>query len=347
MDNEDESINTIKGMAILVALVGTVLGCVFYERDKAKHTAYVGDFQGQHVRYMEFPDRNEMEIKGKTGHYILTDSEGFHRLVDPLGTNDILESVAFKVGGSEVYYSRKNTSLKLKEREKIPLHNPNGRGFIYYEQAGIGRFSCCGGTGILGVATGGLVRFFKPASSEKLSDYGYTVNFNGKYATNYVYNKNVILQKGKDGLEANFFVTIVGKFIPSFWARIALRVLCSTSWSSKIIRKGIDIMRKKKRMVVNQSCANLSLSRPMGTLKRQFLLLDDSITIKDSLIFRKPVRKENIYFLESSNDNLLTSQPIMSRFLNLPAQIEYLEIVKYYQYSDGWLLKDSFANVIK
>ncbi len=245
-------------------------------------------------------------------------------------------------------YNKKKSSLNLNKNEAFPLSNPIGQAFLYYDEAAMSRFSCAKGTGIFAPVAGGLARFFNPVSGNSLSDYGYAINFNGKYVTNSFYHKNVtIIKKGEDSLEVSCSVSYVKKFMPPFWARLALRIFSSTSLGSKIIRQGIDVIRKKRGTALNQSSTNLSTSKPIGTLTRKISLQSDSIIIKDKLNFKKPVNKGDIYFLESNNDNWMTCQPITLQLLGLPAQIEHLEIMKRYRAADNWSLKEVSANIIK
>lgn len=232
-------------------------------------------------------------------------------------------------------YDRKKPPINLNKNEALPLSNPIGQALLYYDEAAMARFSCAKGTGIFAPAAGGLVRFFNPASGNSFSDYGYAIKFNGKYATNSFYHKNVTAEKEGDSLEVSCPVFSVKKFMPPFWARVALRIFSATTVGSKIIRKAIDVIRRNKGTALNQSSANLSASKPIGTLTRKISLAGDSIVVRDKLTFTKPVNKANIYFLESDNDSWMTSQPITARLSGLPAQIGHLEIVKRLHAADN------------
>ncbi len=102
----------IGGLALLAAIVVSF----FSNRNEVKHTVYEGVVDGQQVTYREFPDRNEMEVKGKRGVFRLTDSEGFHRLTDPAYTNDTLETVTIDLGRNNLVCDRYNTNCAWFEK---------------------------------------------------------------------------------------------------------------------------------------------------------------------------------------------------------------------------------------
>ncbi|MDD4182698.1 MAG: hypothetical protein PHT53_02625 [Candidatus Omnitrophica bacterium] len=227
-------------------------------------------------------------------------------------------------------------SLSLKH-EEATFSNPDNEVHIYNESA-LGRFSHCGCNGIFAACAGGLIRLFGKTEGETFSDYGYAISFDNKYSTNYTYNRNIKIQKTDNDLTITSHIFPVKKFMPSFWARVILYMACSTSLGSKIARKGIDIIRKKKGTAINQSCANLNSRKSIFKLTREVSFKKDHICIKDKLIFKKPVQREKIFFLESSSDGLINSQPLTLHLSNIPATVNYLEIVKLYYPGDNWSL---------
>ncbi len=241
-------------------------------------------------------------------------------------------------------YGRKTLPVSMTEVEPIPLCDPNDS-IRVYNGADIVRFSFGGGTGIFAPVAGGLLRLFDINSGNLLSDYGYTIGLNSGYATNYTYNRNIKMQKVENEIEIICPISPVKKFMPPFWARVMLRAACSTSAGSKITRKGIDIIRKKKGTAINQSSVNLSSSKSIWILCRRVLFQSGHVLIIDKLIFKKPIKREDIFFLESNNDNWMTLHPIASRLTSIPDRINNLEITKLYSPVNNWHLKELSANI--
>lgn len=241
-------------------------------------------------------------------------------------------------------YAQKTLSAALTEYDAIPLSNPNGE-MRMYDEAAIGRFSCLECTGIFAPVSGGLVRLFGTVTGKSLSDYGYAINFNGGYTTNYTYNRNIGIQKTDNELVITCPISSVKKFMPPFWARVVLRMACSTAIGSRIARNGIDIIRKKKGTAINQSSANLSMSESFGSLCRQVSFQKDHVVVVDKLVFTGPVKREEVFFLESTNDGWMTLHPITSRISGIPAEIDHLEITKLYYPGDSWSLTRISANM--
>jgi len=116
-DNEDGLTAAIKGIGALVLLGVVVVSSLVSEKNKEKHSLYKGTIDGQQVRYMEYTNRNEMEIKGKRGTYTLTDSVGFHRICDPSYTTDTLEKAVWECGREKIEFARENKDFSGFEGE--------------------------------------------------------------------------------------------------------------------------------------------------------------------------------------------------------------------------------------
>jgi hypothetical protein len=241
-------------------------------------------------------------------------------------------------------YARKTLPVLFTELDQISLCDPNADMCIY-DEAAIVRFSCGRGTGIFAPVAGGLLRFFDNSTENVLSDYGYVIGLNVGYATNYTYNRNIKMQKVEDTIKINCPISPVKKVIPPFWARVVLHIACSTSIGSRITRKGIDIVRRKKGTAINQSSINLRSSKSAWTLQRQVSFQNDHVLVIDKLIFKKPIKREDIFFLESVNDNWTTQHLIASRIADIPAVIDNIEITKYYSSEDNWRLKEITAKI--
>jgi hypothetical protein len=227
----------------------------------------------------------------------------------------------------------------LSESEMIPLANQAAELRVYHDAA-LCRFSCCGGTGVFATAAGGLLRLFGTLPKDTLSDYGYALAWEGGYATNLTYNRNLTPQQEQDGLRLTCPVGPVKKFMPPFWARVILRLACSTAIGSRLTRKGIDIIRKRKGTAINQSSANLSSLESDWMLTRQIAFLEDHLVVTDILALSKPVKTEQLFFLESQGDSWIKYAPVISRIPDLPGEVDSLQITKRYQPGEHWQMAE-------
>lgn len=241
-------------------------------------------------------------------------------------------------------YTKKTLLSDTTNIEKIPLADPEIDTRVYYEAAMV-RFSCCGYTGILAAASGGLVRFFGNISGKCLSDFGYALDLNGRFATNLTYNRALKIQKTDDEFAVTCPIAPVKKFMPPFWARVGLRIACSTRMGSRFTRQCINIIRKKMGTAINQSSANLSAKKSSWTLYRKVFLKTDHVLVVDEMVFNKRINKKQLFFLESIDDNWMQSNPITSRLTDLPDKLDRLTITKVYCYEENWRLTKTTAKV--
>jgi hypothetical protein len=238
-------------------------------------------------------------------------------------------------------YAKKTASPA--EHEAIPLANPGGK-IRFYENAALGRFSCCGCTGVFAPAAGGLIRLFGMAAGKSFSDYGYAIKSGYGYASNQTYNRKIEVHQDGEDILIVCSISPVKKFMPPFWARVVLRLACSTATGSRLTRKGIDIIRKRKGTALNQSSANLSSSKSLWTLQRRISFRKDHLLVTDKLLFAKPVKQQAIFFLESTDDNLTKCRPLISNVQKQKMEMTNLQITKCYQPGDNWSLAETNVN---
>ncbi len=239
-------------------------------------------------------------------------------------------------------YAKKIVSNQSISTEIIPLANPDKEDSVYDEAAMV-RFSCFKCTGIFALVSGGLLRFFGTVSGESISDFGYAISHDGEYATNITYNRRLEIQKTKDGFSVTCPLAIVKKFMPPFWGRVALRLACSTATGSRVTRKLIDVFRKKKGTSINQSSTSLSSTRSPWNLKRQVTFRKDHVVVMDRINFKKKIKKEELYFLESINDSWMIRYPIIKRLPDIPDELNHLELTKVYLPGENWHLAEITA----
>ena len=182
-----------------------------------------------------------------------------------------------------------------------------------------------------------LVRLFFGDAS--WTDAGYSLQCPSGFASHLTYDRNLQIFPFKQGWEMTCPISPVQKFMPSFWARVLLRLLCFTSWSSRLTRRGIDLIRRLKGTAVNQSSYNLKTSRSPWILRRHVIPNEGTFQVVDRLEFKQPVNREDLFFMEGSSGGI---QPIPAtrRLPNLPIVLTQLEIIKTYSPQPTWTLVD-------
>jgi len=234
-------------------------------------------------------------------------------------------------------YSKNFISTKSIEIEKIPLINSKVDTQIYHDAALV-RFACCKCTGVFAPVAGGLLRFFCANPEKYFTDFGYAIFSKNRFATNLTYNRSIKIQSTKDSFTFECSISPVKKFMPSYWARIGLRLACSTALGSKFARQFINTIRKKKGTTINQSSANLSASKSSWSLKRKVSLKVDHVLVVDEITCCDSLTTNQLFFLESIDDNWMKSSPITSKLTDLPEKIDCLTITKIYCYDEIWRL---------
>jgi hypothetical protein len=109
--------------------------------------------------------------------------------------------------------------------------------------------------------------------------------------------------------------------------------------SSRLTRKGIDLISRFKGTAVNQSSYNLKTSKSPWVLKRHVIPNEGTFQIVDRLEFGKPVNRDELFFMEGYNSEI-QSIPATSRLPNLPIVLKQLEIIKTYSPQPTWALVD-------
>jgi hypothetical protein len=239
-------------------------------------------------------------------------------------------------------YASQTKGISPQNPEPIPLANTNME-LKRFVESGIARFSCGEATGLTAAVSGSLVRLFGIDPGMNLSDFGYAIHTERVYATNLTYNRNLSMEETEEGFEMVCPISRVKKFMPPYWARVALRLACSSSFGSKMTRKMIDVVRKKKGTALNQASFNLSSSNSAWYLRRQVSVLQDHIVVRDNLTFKTPILRDELYFLESKNDEPMAVSSVALCHPNIPEKLNQLEIIKRYRPSNQWTLEECLA----
>ncbi len=184
----------------------------------------------------------------------------------------------------------------------IPMCDPCA-GDALFREAGMARISRPRYSAALAAAAGGLVRVFGRENGAVFSDHGYAIGSNGGYETNLTYKRDIEFDPGDGGYKIVSPIFPVAKFMPSFPARVLLRAACSTATGSRVTRKLIDIIRKRKGTAINQSSANLSASHSGKILRRKVSFGDETVIIEDHIEFDTPVSVDRLFVLWSENRN--------------------------------------------
>ncbi|MBI5210453.1 MAG: hypothetical protein HY927_10830 [Elusimicrobia bacterium] len=219
--------------------------------------------------------------------------------------------------------------------DALALARPDADSRVY-PLANLARFAVRGRPLVVAACAGGLARFFGD-EGRVLSDYGYAVETGDGFATNVTYDRAI----RADDLGRDYAVRAplapVRKFMPPFWARVALRVACSTATGSRLARRCIDVVRERKGTALNQSSANLK-SSSRWLLDRSVRREDDRVVITDSLRFDRPVPSEKVFFLAAKEDGAMTLAPIAVHLPGLPRTLTELTVAKTYVPGPAWTL---------
>ncbi|MBI5815591.1 MAG: hypothetical protein HZB29_08265 [Nitrospinae bacterium] len=197
------------------------------------------------------------------------------------------------------YYALKTLRAPRKQSEEPPLfgHSSDRR---MYKSANIGWFSGKNYTAVFAPAAGGLVRIFNSENLKQTADFGYAIKLDDGMATNLTYNRSLPYIEEGGAMSTKAPVSAVKKFMPSFAARVGLRLACSTATGSRLARMAIDKVRERKGTALNQSSANLAANGADITLRRVVTPSETSVEVEDELLFGEAAGLDNIMFYHSS-----------------------------------------------
>ncbi|MBF0346940.1 MAG: hypothetical protein HQL81_04670 [Magnetococcales bacterium] len=238
-------------------------------------------------------------------------------------------------------YDHRRPTMALPEGDPIPLARTFSTAEpVWFKDSALIRFHVGTGSGIFAAAAGGLTRLFSPRTPDSVADYGYALDLDRGSATNMTYDRHLHsgVAQGQPFVLAP--MPRVKKFIPSFMARLVLRLASSTAPGSRLTRKGIDWIRRRKGSALNQSSANLGGRSAPWTLDRRLKLSAGTVCIQDRLLFKTPIRSNRIHFLEAQNHAYIKKRAIGENFIHLPQWLERLDLEKVYVLDGIWHLAE-------
>jgi len=207
----------------------------------------------------------------------------------------------------------------------VPLARPGHDGIVVFPEAGLMRFDMTGITGVFAPAAGGLVRAF--AAGTEATDHGWALSGPEGWATSQAYNRRAVCHVEQGRVGGRFPLSPVKKFMPPYWARVALRLACSSGIGSRLARKAIDYVRRRKGTALNQSSFNLASSDSPWRLERMLRLDDGEVRVIDNLVLRSPVPREDIFLLLGEKGRC-TPTALMDLAPELPPRVRKLLVHK-------------------
>lgn len=229
-------------------------------------------------------------------------------------------------------YASRVVPLPPDQEAGLPLANP-GSGVTVFPQAGQAFLSVGGRAVIASASAGALVRFFGPQGAE-LTEYGYCLDGDVP-ATNIGYRPGAAPVPEEQGVVMESAFSPVKKFMPSFWARVALRLACSTALGSRLARKGIDNIRRRKGTALNQSSPSLA-GESAWKLTRTVEIQGGRVVLTDRLTFDKPVSTESLRVLRGEGNAPMRLDPVRSMAPDVPAALEELVLVRIFEPAGQW-----------
>ena len=238
-------------------------------------------------------------------------------------------------------YASRITPLPPESADELPLAAP-AAGLRTFPLAGQAFLSAGGKAVIASASAGGLVRFFGHGGAE-LTEYGYCLTENIP-ATSVGYRPGAIPVADGSGVVMESVISPVRKFMPSFLARVALRLACSTALGSRLARKGIDFIRRRKGTALNQSSPSLA-GNSKWRLKRTLEMRDGLLVLTDKLTFGAPVDSALLHVLRGENNDPMRLEPLASLVPGLPASLAEFVLVRTFDPGGTWRLVETGLSI--
>lgn len=172
---------------------------------------------------------------------------------------------------------------------EVPPLFAKGTREIFYKDSGLACVTRAAYAAIAAPAAGGLVRVFSGPDRVDVTDAGYAVTLDDGTATNTTYDRFADCRMTEGALTTSAPISVVRKFFPPYWARVGLRLACSTAIGSRLARRLIDVYRASKGSALNQSSVNLKGRSSAAHLEREVRFGEETVTIVDTLIFESAV----------------------------------------------------------
>lgn len=256
----------------------------------------------------------------------LNESPGFKSYSNILGDDLRLVRWAFQPLLAYDYY-KDRINHEIKKPSPLPYEVSEHR-ITYYPAAEFLQFTIDKGSGLFIFSSGGYFCIYSRTAGPGLIDQGYAIKIENGYAVNMASDMTKYLSGNEYVVDVP--IVRVRKFMPPFWARVILRMACSTAFGSHSTRKMIDMIRKYKGTPVNQASSNISNTDIYGRLIRKIIISPLEIILKDRIILYRDVSAGNIYSIYSRQNDWPYKDPLESLFNNVPENFSEIEIIKKY-----------------
>lgn len=225
--------------------------------------------------------------------------------------------------------------------EPLPLLDADASNH-YSPTANLARLNCAGAGAIFAPVAGGLLRLFG-REGKSFSDEGYAIAEDNNHLVNLCHDPNLAAGQQNQRYWVRAPLTPVRPFLPPYWARVALHLMCSTAQTSRWTRKGIDFFRKRKGTALNQSSANITQSDSKTWLERSIEPEDDRLLVLDRLKLPRGTSSKQVFWLRAQDSNSTEQLPLSLLFPELPPELDSLTITRVYSPADGWRLAEASA----
>lgn len=216
----------------------------------------------------------------------------------------------------------------------VPLASAGEEGVTAFPEAGLARFCSGRSCGVFAPAAGGLVRVF--TAGDEAADHGWAISGPHGWATNQAYNRSADWRAEEGRAGGRFPLAPVRRFMPPYWARVGLRLACSTALGSRLARAAIDLVRRRKGTALNQSSFNLATADSPWLLERTLDARGGEVRFLDTLTFRNPVRVEDIFLLPAVRGRP-APLPLAEVWPGLPPRISRLAMHKTLVLGEGFV----------
>lgn len=231
-------------------------------------------------------------------------------------------------------YASRITSLPDRNETPLPLTAPKP-GVQHFPEAGHAMMSVSGRAVIASACGGGLVRLFGPQGAE-LTEYGYCLE-GEVYATSAGYRPGARPAADGQAVVMESSISLVKKFMPSYPARVALRLACSTAIGSRLARKAIDFIRRRKGTALNQSSPSLA-GKSSWRLTRRVEVQEDILLLTDRLVFDTPVASARISVLRGEGNAPMRLEPLAAHAPGIAPSVTELLLTRMYAPGKTWRL---------
>jgi len=240
----------------------------------------------------------------------------------PLTALDYSSRITVPVGGVESH---------------LPLAAPEP-GVRCFPEAGHAVLSVSGKAVIASACGGGLVRFFGPRGAER-TEYGFCVGEN-PHASNVGYHPGANPVEDGQAVVMEPSISPIKKFMPSYPARVALRLACSTSLGSRLARKAIDAIRRRKGTALNQSSPSLA-GNSSWKLSRRVEVCEATLVLTDRLFFDAPVASASIFVLCGDGNEPMRLEPLATLAPGFAPSATEFRLTRTYVPGETWHLAET------